>query len=76
MAISQMVGDFLLRLLVFEGVYRSSALSIPKGAPIEGIRIWVNVWIIMKSWTFYHMQAVTTSETFEFLPKLGKSSFR
>jgi|GEM_PF-6894904 hypothetical protein len=39
MAISQMVGDFLLRLLVFEGVYRSSALSIPKGAPIEGIRI-------------------------------------
>jgi hypothetical protein len=52
MAISQMVGDFLLRLLVFEGVSRSSALSIPKGAPIEGIRIWVNVWIIMKSWTF------------------------
>ena len=27
----------------------SSALSIPKGAPIEGIRIWVNVWIIIKS---------------------------
>jgi hypothetical protein len=39
----------------------SSALSIPKGAPIEGIRILVNVWIIMKVYRWYHRQAVTTS---------------
>ena len=41
----------------------SSALSIPKGAAIEGIRIWVNVWIIMKALCSYHGQAVTTSVT-------------
>jgi hypothetical protein len=39
----------------------SSALSIPKRAPIEGIRILVNLWILMKVHLSYNRQAVTTS---------------
>ena len=43
-------AQLLIRVLLFIlEALDSSALSIPKGAPIEGIRIWVNVWIIMKS---------------------------
>jgi len=42
-------------------MHYSSALSILKGAPIEGIRILVNVWIIMKVRSSYHRQAVITS---------------